>query len=134
MPQEPLAPQTTLPDGTSIPDTVGLLGYTFAATSMRTNGLNVKDGIQDIVDLINEYVAQKGQPDRIYLLGVSQGALTATLVAEQHPELISGALAACGPYGDFQREADYLTDFRVLFDYFFPDAIAAQPYRDSASD
>ncbi|MEZ4707309.1 MAG: hypothetical protein R3A44_08900 [Caldilineaceae bacterium] len=126
-PQEPLAPQTKLPDGTSIPDTVGLLGYAFAATSMRANGLNVKDGIQDIVDLINEYVAQKGQPDRIYLLGVSQGALTATLVAEQHPELISGALAACGPYGDFQREADYLTDFRVLFDYFFPTLLPPSP-------
>ena len=26
----------------------------------------------------------------------------------------------CGPVGDFQKQIDYLGDFRVLFDYYFP--------------
>ena len=33
------------------------------------------------------------------------------------------ALALCGPVGDFAGQIDYLGDFRVLFDYFFPGVI-----------
>jgi hypothetical protein len=54
------------------------------------------------------------------------------LAVEQSPELFSGGLAACGPVGDFRRQVDYVGDFRVLFDYFFPglvpgDAITPPP-------
>ena len=47
----------------------------------------------------------------------------AALAAEQRPDLFNGALAACGPVGDFAAQIDYLGDFRVLFDYFFPGVI-----------
>src|SRR6185436_9706624 len=39
---------------------------------------------------------------------------------ERHPDMIDGALAACGPIGDFTRQIDYFGDARVLFDYYFP--------------
>jgi hypothetical protein len=48
----------------------------------------------------------------------------ATLVAERFPALFTGAYAICGPIGSFKYEIDYLTDFRVLFDYFFPGVFA----------
>ena len=33
----------------------------------------------------------------------------------------------CGPYGSFQRQIDYIGDFRVLFDYFFPGLMPGSP-------
>jgi hypothetical protein len=44
----------------------------------------------------------------------------ATLTIEQEPDRFTGALAACGPIGDFARQIDYLNGVRVVFDYLFP--------------
>ena len=44
----------------------------------------------------------------------------ATLLAERFAELFSSALAACAPIGSFRQQVNYLGDFRVLFDYYFP--------------
>jgi hypothetical protein len=47
--------------------------------------------------------------------------------------VFSGGLAACGPVGDFASkspalsQANYLGDFRVLFDYFFPSVLPGSP-------
>ena len=46
-----------------------------------------------------------------------------TLAIEQRPDLFAGGLATCGPIGDFQKQIDYFGDFRVLYDYFFPDIL-----------
>ena len=47
----------------------------------------------------------------------------ATLAAEQYPDLFDGALAGCGPIGDFQAQLNHIGDFRVVFDYLFPGVI-----------
>ena len=60
-------------------------------------------------------------------MGVSEGGLVATLAAERHAELFAGAVDACGPAGDFAAQIDYLGDFRVVFDYFFPGIIPGGP-------
>ena len=57
------------------------------------------------------------------LVGVSEGGLITTLATEQYPAVFNGGLAACGPIGDFRRHANYVGDFRVVFDYFFPGLI-----------
>ena len=59
----------------------------------------------------------------IYVAGVSEGGLVTTLATEQRPDLFAGGLATCGPIGDFQKQIDYFGDFRVLYDYFFPDIL-----------
>jgi len=115
--------QLVLPGGTSLPQLVNLLGYGFAATSFRTNGLAIRDGAEDLVDLVDVFSNTYGTPERIYLVGVSEGALISTLAVEQYPEVFDGGLAACGPIGDFQQQLDYIGDFRILFDYFFPDVL-----------
>jgi pimeloyl-ACP methyl ester carboxylesterase len=61
------------------------------------------------------------------VVGVSEGGLVATLLAERSPELISGALAACGPIGDFKRQTEYFGDFRVLFDHFYLGILPTSP-------
>ena len=47
----------------------------------------------------------------------------ATLLAERSPESVRSAVAACAPIGNFRLQVNYIGDFRVLFDYFFPGII-----------
>ena len=121
--------QLSLPNGISLPSLVNALGYAFAVTSYRTNGLAVKDGVDDLVELVDVFTAKHGRPNRVYVTGVSEGGLIATLAVERRPDVFDGGLAACGPLGDFRRQIDYFGDFRVLFDYFFPGLMPGDPTR-----
>lgn len=119
--------QMILPGGLSITDIVNVLGYGFATTSYSTNGLAVVEGMADLVDLVGIFTAEKGAPNRVYLVGVSEGGLITALTVEQHADLFDGGLAMCGPYGDFRRQLDYIVDHRVVFDYFFPGTLPDSP-------
>ena len=127
---EPIAipeDQLTLPDGTSLPDLVTGMGYAFATTSYSVNGLAVKEGIADLVDLVNIFSTSHGGPAHVYLVGPSEGGLITALAVEQYPGLFDGGLSACGPVGDFRRQINYWGDVRVLFDYFFPGVLPGSP-------
>jgi len=101
----------------SMPVLINSLGYAFATTSYSQNGLAVQQGILDILDLIEVFIAEVGDPARIYLVGASEGGLVTTLAIERHPTAFTGGLATCGPIGDFRGQVDYWGDFRVIFDY-----------------
>jgi pimeloyl-ACP methyl ester carboxylesterase len=115
--------QLTLPDGTGVDVLATSMGYAFAASGYRVNGLAVQEGIDDLKELVDVFSGLKGKPDPILLVGVSEGGLIAALSAERHPEVYDGAMAMCGPIGDFQKQVEYFGDFRVVFDYFFPGLI-----------
>jgi len=117
-----------LPDGTYLPDLVQKMGFAFATTSYRTNGLAILEGADDIRELVSVFpgVADRA-PRHTYMTGASEGGIVTTLLVEQSPELFSGGLACCGPIGDFQKQLNYISDFRVLFDYFFPGIIPGSP-------
>ncbi len=115
--------QMTFSDGMggtiTLPTIVNGMGYAFATTSYSVNGLAVKEGIADVLDLINVFKARTGMPPvRIYLIGASEGGLVTTLSIERHPEAFTGGLALCGPIGSFRKQVNYWGDFRVVFDYF----------------
>jgi pimeloyl-ACP methyl ester carboxylesterase len=114
--------QMTFSDGTggviTMPVLVNSMGYAFATTSYSENGLAVKQGIVDILDLINVFQNLVGTPNHIYLVGASEGGLVTTLAIERYPESFSGGLATCGPIGSFTGQVNYWGDFRVVFDYF----------------
>lgn len=112
--------QVVLPDGTSIPGTMMGLGYGFAATSYRTNGLAIEDAVADLVDLVELFEEEIGPAGHVYLVGPSEGGLITALAIEQGPDVFDGGVAACGPLGDFRRQTNYWGDVRILFDYFFP--------------
>jgi pimeloyl-ACP methyl ester carboxylesterase len=112
-----------LRDGTNLPNLVRALGYAFATTTYRRNGLNILEGVDDMRDL----VAAFGSPVRTHVAGVSEGGLVATLLAERWPELFASAVAACAPIGSFRAQLDSIGDFRVLFDHFFPGTIPGSP-------
>lgn len=110
--------------GQSISGTVTGLGYAFATTSYRANGLVAPEATEDMVEL-EATVRRLYRPDpgRAVIIGFSEGGLVATLAAERYPDVFDGALAGCGPIGDFQAQLDHIGDFRVVFDYLFPGVI-----------
>jgi pimeloyl-ACP methyl ester carboxylesterase len=118
-----------LADGLYLPDLVLGRGYAFATTSYRQNGLAILEGTKDIRKLVVLFPqVNNGQgATHTYLTGVSEGALITTLLIERSPTRFSGGLAACGPIGSFRRQVNYLGDFRVLFDYFFPGVLPGSP-------
>jgi pimeloyl-ACP methyl ester carboxylesterase len=123
-PDQPLALPADQIGGQSLSGTVNGLGYAFATTSYRANGLVAPEATEDLVELESTVRKRyRPDPDRSVIVGVSEGGLVATLAAERHADLFDGALAACGPVGSFRRQLDYLGDFRVVFDYLFPGVI-----------
>ena len=108
----------------SLAATVNGLGYAYAATSYRRNGLVGPEGVEDLVQL-EATVRQLYRPDpgRTVLVGVSEGGMIAGLAAERYPDRFDAALSVCGPVGDFRGQLDYFVDFRVVFDYLFPGVI-----------
>ncbi|MEP7187754.1 MAG: hypothetical protein ABI901_01030, partial [Roseiflexaceae bacterium] len=97
--------------GTPLSSTIQSLGYAFATTSYRRNGLAILEGVDDIRELMAAFPGVAGvAPTRSYLIGFSEGGLISTLLAERSPTLFSGVIAACGPIGDFQKQIDYFGD------------------------
>lgn len=111
-------------DGKPISEIINQLGYAFATTSYYTNGLVKPElGIKDLSDLVYIFHGIYGEPRHVYLVGASEGGLNTAIAVEQYPTVFSGGLAACGPVGNFRGQINYFGDFRVVFDYFFPDVI-----------
>jgi len=119
--------QLHLSDGTYIPTAVNQLGYAFATTSYSTNGLAVREGLADLVDLVSIFKRDHPTVNRVYLVGASEGGLITSLAVERYPRVFNGGLATCGPVGDFATHVNYLGDFRVVFDYFFPSLMPGTP-------
>ncbi len=113
--------------GLSLPATFNQLGYGFAASSYNKNGLAIVQGVHDTEDLVQNILRPQLKPNRVYLIGASEGGLVTALSAEQLPHVYNAAGAACGPIGNFQGQINYLGDFRVIFDYFFPGVIPTSP-------
>ncbi len=119
--------QLSIPGQVSIPEIVNGLGFAFATTSYSVNGLAVRQGTADLVDLVQIFDATHGQPSHVYLVGASEGGLITALAIEQHSDVFDGGLSVCGPVGDFRWQINYWGDVRVLFDYFFPGVILGSP-------
>ena len=111
-----------------IPDVVNALGFGFATNSYSKTGLAILQGKADILDLVNIYTAQKGAPTKVFLVGASEGGIITALALEQHPDVFSAGLSACGPIGDFPAQINYFGDARATFDVFFPGVIPGPPY------
>lgn len=107
--------------GVSLPDLVQRLGFAFATTSYRQNGLAIVEAQDDIRELVvAAYLFAPRPPARVFLVGGSEGGLVTTLLIERSPQLFAGAVAACGPIGGFRAQIDHIGDVRVLFDVLFP--------------
>jgi pimeloyl-ACP methyl ester carboxylesterase len=113
--------------GVCLPELINGLGFAFATNSYSKTGLAVLQGQNDILDLVNIFAAQQGQPQKVYLVGASEGGIITALNVEQHPEVFSAGIAACGPIGDFRYQINYFGDARATFQAFFPGLIPGDP-------
>jgi pimeloyl-ACP methyl ester carboxylesterase len=122
-PQFPLAIRDDELGGSRVSTVVSGLGFAFATTSYRANGLVVVDATHDLQRLVAQFRELYGPVGgEVFGVGASEGGLITVLAAERQPRLFDGALALCAPLGSFQRQLDYFNDFRVLFDAFFNQA------------
>jgi pimeloyl-ACP methyl ester carboxylesterase len=115
-------------DDVCIPDIVTGLGFAFATNSYSKTGLAVVEGTADIIDLVAIFTRYAREndfdpPEKIYIVGASEGGLITTLLTEEYPDVFSAGYALCGPIGDFPYQINYLGDARVTFEYFFPNEI-----------
>jgi hypothetical protein len=116
---------TTPPTQFFLPTLVTDMGYAFAATSYRKNGLVVLEALTDLIALRTAAQAAVkarygSNPRYTFLTGPSEGGLITTLSIERYPAYYSGGLALCGPVGSFQKQINYWGDFRALFDVINP--------------
>ena len=111
-------------DGMSIAAVAQGLGYAFATTTYRDTGLVILEGQLDLLELAAAFRALSPiPPNHTFLIGASEGGAIVTSVMEKNPGFAAGTLALCGPIGNFRKQIEYVGDFRVLFDYFFPRVI-----------
>jgi pimeloyl-ACP methyl ester carboxylesterase len=111
-----------------IPEVINALGFGFATNSYAKTGMAIKQGKADIIDLVSIYAAQKGQPQKVFLVGASEGGIITALALEQRPDIFSAGLSACGPVGNFPAQINYFGDARATFNYFFPGLIPGDPF------
>jgi pimeloyl-ACP methyl ester carboxylesterase len=83
--------------------------------------------MDDLLEAVDIFEMQEGEPDKAYLIGASEGGQITALSAEKYPDVYDGAMAMCGPYGNFQGQIEYIGDFRAVFDYFFPGLMPGSP-------
>lgn len=114
--------QLMLPDGASLPALLNGLGFGFAASGFGADGLAIVQGEADTYALTT-FIQSQMPVKHSFVTGASEGGLIAALLLQNYP-IYRGGIAVCGPLGDFQKQIDYFTDVRVLFDYFFPGVLA----------
>ena len=124
--------QLCFDDGTCLNDMLNALGFGFATNSYAKTGLAIVQGEADILDLMDVYAQQEGAPERVYVLGASEGGIITTLLTEAHPDVIDGAVAACGPIGDFHRQLAYFGSARLVFETLWPGLIPGGPFAEPA--
>jgi pimeloyl-ACP methyl ester carboxylesterase len=111
----------------TLPELANNLGFGFATNSYSKTGLAIVEGQDDILDLVDIFAAEQGAPEKVFLVGASEGGIITALLVERHPETFAGGLAVCSPVGDFARQINYFGDARVTFEYFFPGLIPGDP-------
>ena len=113
----------------SLRDTLTSQGFALIYSSFSVNGYAaMKDGAQRTHQLRGIFTSRVGRPTRVYLVGGSLGGLIAVMLAERFPDQYDGVLSLAGLLGGGAAELRYVSDAKVLFDYFFPGVLPAGNY------
>ena len=124
-PQAPLLlpiAELTLADGTFVPSLLLAQGFAFATSSFHKNGAATQQAVKDLGDLLNYFKTQVGRRllKKVFIIGASEGGLPVMRLIEKQPDKYDAALALCAPVGGAPEQIQYAGDFRIVFDYFFP--------------
>lgn len=99
-------------------------GYAMAQSGYAAGGWAIQEAMQDTEALRRHFVTKHGKPKETYVMGHSMGGFLTMMHMERLPSIYDGGLALCGP---LQSAAKFMEDrafgLRVVFDYYFPDAL-----------
>ena len=131
-PQAPLelpGDELTLPDGTFVPNLFLPQGFAFAASSFHKNGVTIEQGAEDLNKLLQYFksVISPRSLEKVFIAGASEGGLIALQLLEHYPGKYDAGLALCAPVGGAPDLIRSVYDFRVVFDYFFPNVFTFPP-------
>jgi pimeloyl-ACP methyl ester carboxylesterase len=97
-------------------------GFALITTSYSRNGWAIENASKDLNALVDYFKSTApGPTKKVLLIGASEGGLITTMQLEKYPNIYQGGLALCGAIGGAPFQIRYIGDFRVVFDYFFPD-------------
>jgi pimeloyl-ACP methyl ester carboxylesterase len=82
-------------DNTFLPQLLLAQGFAFTTSSYHKNGAVTQQAIGDLLDLLNFFQGSVGLPSHVFIIGGSEGGLTAIQLLEQHPDQFAGGLALC---------------------------------------
>lgn len=85
-------------------------GYAIAGSAYSSNGWAVADGVSAGEQLYEQFVEQVGRPDRVYAWGDSLGGLVTQVLAERHPDWVTGAAPLCAVLGGPVANLDLALD------------------------
>jgi len=99
-------------------------GFAVAQSGYSAIGWAIQEAIDDTQALRRYFIARYGKPKEVFISGQSMGGYTTMALIEKFPSDYDAAFSLCGPLAD----AEYYKlrtafDFRVLFDYYFPDVL-----------
>jgi pimeloyl-ACP methyl ester carboxylesterase len=116
-------------NGTFIPELFLSQGFAFATSSFHKNGVAIEQGAEDLNKLLEHFnsMIAPGSLHRVYIIGGSEGGLIALMLLERFPAEYNAALALCTSVAGSLDFIKHAYDFRVVFDYFFPDVFTFPP-------
>ncbi len=128
----PLAELTV--EGQFLPQSLLAQGFAFVTSSFSKNGYAIEQGGEDLNALVKYFKTHvaPGPVQKVLLAGASEGGLIATMLLERFPERYDGGLSLAGPIGGAPYQIKYLSDFRVVFDFFFPSVFSFGAFQASA--
>ena len=123
------------PTGTdgSAEDSLLARGYALLGSSYRSNGFAVRDAVNDDVALLASFRASHpGRVTRTFVYGESLGGLITETLAEERPDLVTGAASACGVLVGAVPIADQVLDTLVMARAMFAPMLKVAGYRSDA--
>ena len=123
------ASELTLPDGTFAPNAFLAQGFAFATSSYHKNGVAVEQGANDLNRLLDYFksIVPPYSLKKVFIVGASEGGLITLKLLERYPWNYDAGLALCAPLAGSPKLIKSTYDFRVVFDYFFPNVFTFPP-------
>lgn len=103
-------------------------GYAFIQSGYAAGGWAIKEAVEDTEALRRYFIRKYGAPKETYVTGHSMGGFLTMVLVESFPDVYDAGLPLCGPLGAatwFMERQPF--DLRVVFDYYFPDALLPNP-------
>jgi pimeloyl-ACP methyl ester carboxylesterase len=95
------------------------LGFAFAASAYKRQGLVIKDGIEDTEALRSYFELRYGKPNICIITGHSMGGIISLAMIEKYPAEYDGALPLCGWLSPVFSLIKNGLDMLATYDYLF---------------